>query len=70
MQLQNWPHWLKVHREVSKDVWGTLTDDIRDIISNDGLHLTETYKWFVAHCEAETNRLSKRIALAFVVVDN
>lgn len=59
MEYQNWPQWWKINREISQEVWDNLSNDIREIISNDTLHLSETFKWFFAHCEAETNRLLK-----------
>ena len=42
-----------------RKVWGDIADDVKTVIANDVLHLTESYKWFMAHCEAETNFLFK-----------
>lgn len=50
-------HWFKLNRLVVREVWDNLSIEVRDIIAADALHLTETFKWFNAHCEAETNRL-------------
>ena len=50
-------HKEKINEKVVRVTWDNLSHEIRDIIANDSLHLSETFKWFTAHCEAETNRL-------------
>lgn len=50
-------HWQKINRIVVRKVWSNLAIEIRDIIAADALCLTETSKWFTAHCNVETNRL-------------
>jgi hypothetical protein len=50
-------HWLKINRIVVRRAWLNLSIETRDAIAADALHLTENFKWFTAHCEAETNRL-------------
>ena len=50
-------HREKISKMVWEDEWDKLSDEYRYVIANDQLHLNELTKWFLAHCEAETNRL-------------
>lgn len=50
-------HYRRIHARVSRRLWSDLDTDIRDIIANDPLHLTEAYKWFETKVKADATRL-------------
>lgn len=57
MKNEKTEHFWHIHKKVLLRVWGDLTDDIRNIIVSDDLHISEAYQWFDAKVMADATRL-------------
>lgn len=50
-------HYWRIHARVCKRVFTDLSQDVRDIITHDVEHTSETYKWFEDKVHQDTMRL-------------
>lgn len=55
--INNYPHYLWIHKKVEAAAFQRLPQRVRDVIANDALHVTEEFRWFIAHVQNDAKRL-------------